>query len=60
MKKTQASDPKVVKIYFIVQKKVNFGKAVYVAGSISPLGNWAVESSLKLSWNKVTYPLNLG
>jgi hypothetical protein len=32
---------KMCKIHFIIQKKVDFGKAVYVVGNIPQLGAWA-------------------
>jgi hypothetical protein len=44
---------KMKKIHFIIQKKVDFGKALYVAGNILQLGCWDVEKSLRLSWAKV-------
>lgn len=30
------------KIHFIIQKKVDFGKALYVVGNIPQLGSWTL------------------
>lgn len=48
---------KMRKIHFIIQKQVDFGKALYVVGNIPQLGSWTVQRSLKLCWAKVLFPL---
>ena len=43
----------IVKVHFTVDKEVQFGKALYVSGNISALGNWALSEALKLTWSQV-------
>ena len=49
---------KVYKIYFVIQKKLDFGMGVYVVGNIDGLGNWNIAHSLRLNWNKVKFISN--
>lgn len=48
------------KVFFVIQKKVDFGMGVYVVGDIDALGNWDVKDSLRLSWNKVLVVIKIG
>ena len=52
--------PKIYKIYFIIQKKVDYGDAIYVPGNIPELGKWNLTDSLRLTWNKVNHFLKIG
>lgn len=52
---TQPQTQKGRKIHFILQKRVDFGRAVYVLGSIKTLGDWNIEKGCKLCWSKDDY-----
>ncbi len=41
-----------VKVHFFRQKKVYYGEAVYVCGSIPALGDWNPYKALKLNWSE--------
>ena len=41
-----------VKVHFFRQKKVSYGEAVYVVGSVSTLGDWNPYKALKLTWRE--------
>lgn len=41
-----------VTIGFNVKHRVDFGKAVYVAGSIPVLGNWCPRKAVRLTWSE--------
>ena len=41
-----------VKVKFFRQKRVYFGEAVYVAGSIPALGDWNPYKAFKLNWSE--------
>jgi hypothetical protein len=44
---------KKIKIHFLVKKKVSFGYAVYVIGSVDALGCWDISKAFRLNWNPV-------
>jgi hypothetical protein len=47
------SPSKKVKVHFLIKKKVNYGFAVYVIGSVDVLGSWNVYQAFRLNWNTV-------
>lgn len=45
-----------VRVEFSVTSETKLGDYAYIAGNISHLGSWRIESALKLNTNKEIYP----